>query len=211
MSFGQSNQSVHFIFYHNKNKTKHPLTINHSAFFILLNLNMQNHQRHIIHCPHNIPETHSSAITPQSHQYLYALTTISFVSFILLPSPLSFHMTSSSFSPAITYKLQYFTQSSLPLLYATIISFSALLLFTTATLACVAISLRNMLRFCVNLFLFFVNRFLSIPSIKLSNHWSIIDCLSTGCIRITFCRNCRKKSSYNRIRPNSGRDIVYGL
>lgn len=156
---------------------------------------MQNHQRHIIHCPHNIPETHSivrhHTTIPTSictHWRPYHL-----FPFILFPPLLPFHMTSCSSLPRHTLQITIF-YTILPhtLPYATIISFSALLLFTTATLACVDISLRNMLRFCVNLFLFFVNRFLSIPSIKLSNHWSIIDCLSTGCIRITFCRNCRK-------------------
>lgn len=72
-------------------------------------------------------------------------------------------------------------------------------------------SRRNIERFCVNLSLFLVNRFLSIPFIRLWNHCTSWGCLSLGCWEISSVRILANCSSLRSISPRSGRDMDHWL
>lgn len=68
-------------------------------------------------------------------------------------------------------------------------------------------SLRNTERFCVNLSLFFVNRFRSIPSIKFSKQRCMACCFSGGWLFTMLFLRSAKYFSFKRINPSRGRDM----
>lgn len=90
--------------------------------------------------------------------------------------------------------------------YDVIISFTVVVV-TLGPFKLSLISRRKTDKFWVNLSLFLVSRFLSIPSIRLSNQVTIAALLSAGCDWMTWSRSPWKYSSFNSISPRRGLDM----
>jgi len=65
----------------------------------------------------------------------------------------------------------------------------------------------NTERFCVNLSLFLVSRFRSMPSIRFSKHKCMACCFSGGWLLTMLFLKSAKYFSFNKIKPSSGRDM----
>lgn len=65
-------------------------------------------------------------------------------------------------------------------------------------------SLLNTERFWVNLSLFLVSKFLSMPSMRFLNQLAMLPCLSEGWAWMIWFRSCSKYSSFSSISPRRG-------